>query len=479
MKPRIKLREALEDKNLLDFGDPSWIAWRTLLLASRGEQLLPEEFEHFRKLTAREEIPTAPVSEFWGVVGRRGGKSRAIAALAVYIACLCEHTLAVGEVGRVIIVAGDRGQAAHVLKYCAGIIEASPILRQLVARQTSEEIELKSGIVIAVGTSNFRRVRGVTSVAAICDEIAFWYSDDSSNPDSEILTALRPTLATTGGPLIAISSPYARRGEMWAAYNRDYGPDGDPQVLVAQGSTTDLNLSGLPALLSWIKRRYEKDSVDATAEIGAQFRTDLESFVSPEKVDACTDPDFERTYHEGFGYLAFIDPSGGSADSMTMAIAHVEGDIAVLDLVREIIPPFNPSEVVEEFCAVMRGYKINRCLGDKYAMEWVVSAFSANGVLYEHTEETKSELYGSLLPMLNSGTVALLTHDRLRRQLLSLERRTGRGGRDIIDHPRNQHDDVANAVAGALVLAKLEPGSTPVPGWENGATINYPEMGIA
>jgi hypothetical protein len=34
-----------------------------------------------------------------------------------------------------------------------------------------------------------------------------------------------------------------------------------------------------------------------------------------------------------------------------------------------------------------------------------------------------------------------------------LERRTARGGKDSIDHSPGQHDDVANAVAGALVLA--------------------------
>ena len=97
-----------------------------------------------------------------------------------------------------------------------------------------------------------------------------------------------------------------------------------------------------------IDREYAKDHSYAAAEYGAQFRTDLESFVSPEKVDACTDPDFERPHHPGFGYLAFVDPSGGSSDSMTMAIAHVEGDIAVLDVIREVIPPFNPSTVVGE-----------------------------------------------------------------------------------------------------------------------------------
>ena len=249
---------------------------------------------------------------------------------------------------------------------------------------------------------------------------------------------------------MGISSPYARKGVLWEAYNRNYGPDGDPRILVAQGSSLDLNPS-LPQ--EEIDHEYKKDPAWASAEYGGVFRTDLESFVSPEIVDACTDPETERPYHNAHSYTAFVDPSGGSADSMTMAIAHVEHGIAVLDVVREVIPPFNPSEVVDQFTALMKQYRINRCIGDRYAMTWIVEAFAQCGVTYEHSEENKSQLYGSFLPMLNSRTVALLQHGRLRQQLLALERRTGRG-RDEIDHPRNQHDDVANAVAGALVLAQ-------------------------
>jgi hypothetical protein len=70
VKPKISLREALQDPNLLDMGDPSWLAWRSLLLATMGEPLEPEELEHFRKLTGRDQSPTEQVSEFWGVVSR-------------------------------------------------------------------------------------------------------------------------------------------------------------------------------------------------------------------------------------------------------------------------------------------------------------------------------------------------------------------------------------------------------------------------
>jgi hypothetical protein len=55
--------------------------------------------------------------------------------------------------------------------------------------------------------------------------------------------------------------------------------------------------------------------------------------------------------------------------------------------------------------------------------------------------------------MLNSRRVELLDHPKLVAQLVGLERRTARSGRDSIDHAPGAHDDVANAAAGALLGA--------------------------
>jgi hypothetical protein len=71
-------------------------------------------------------------------------------------------------------------------------------------------------------------------------------------------------------------------------------------------------------------------------------------------------------------------------------------------------------------------------------------------------EKNKSELYRDLLPMLNSNTVELPPDNQLQRELLGLERRTARGGRDSIDHSPGLHDDLANAVAGAAVYARMK-----------------------
>ena len=76
---------------------------------------------------------------------------------------------------------------------------------------------------------------------------------------------------------------------------------------------------------------------------------------------------------------------------------------------------------------------------------------------YVPSERSKSEIYLEALPLLNAGRVELLDHSRLFAQLVALERRTARGGRDTVDHPPQVRDDVANAVCGAVVRAAVRP----------------------
>jgi hypothetical protein len=168
--------------------------------------------------------------------------------------------------------------------------------------------------------------------------------------------------------LIAISSPHARRGALWSAYQRHYGSNGDPLILVAQGSSRNLNPS-LPQ--AEIDVEYDKDAAWASAEYGAQFRTDVETFLSIEAVQGCVDDGvYERPYDRRFTYSAFVDPSGGAADSFTLAIAHLEGKTTVLDVIRELRAPFSPEDAVEQYCLLLRQYSINTVRGDRYGGLW-------------------------------------------------------------------------------------------------------------
>jgi hypothetical protein len=462
MTPQVSLRRALADPALLGgvLGGPSWLAWRTMLLASMSEKLETEELAVFCRLTGRAAPPPGRVEEFWGVIGRRGGKSTAMAALACYLGGLCDHrdVLSAGERGVVLIVSPDTKQAKIALGYAEGILESTPMLRQLIVSRTADQLELSTGAVIEVRSASFRRLRGVTCLAVVADEAAFWLSDEfSQNPDKEILDAVRPSLATTGGPLIVISSPYARRGSVWETYRRHYGPEGDAAILVAQGASRDFN----PSLAqSVIDRAYERDPISAAAEFGAQFRTDIESLLPIEAVRACIRSDAtERQPNFRNRYVAFCDPSGGSSDSMTLSIAHKESDTSILDAVREWRPPFSPEAVVHEACALLQKYRCTKVRGDRWGGEFVAEQFKRGGVFYEPTEFSKSELYIDLVGLVNSGAVDLLKNERLVQQLTGLERRTTRGGRDTVDHAPGGHDDLANAVAGALTCAHAGRGA--------------------
>lgn len=453
MKPTISIRKALADPNLLGsvLAGPSWQAWRVLMIAAMGEALTDDERALFKQLTGREREPLQRVEELDAVVGRRGGKSRAMATLAAYIAGLCTHPLVRGEKGVLLCIAPDQKQASIVLDYATAAFEQSPILRQLIANRTSDALELTNGISVEVRAASFRRLRGPTYIAVIADEVAFWLGiETSANPDAEILNAVRPGLATTGGPLILASSPYARKGVLWDAHRRHYGADGDPLVLVAQGSSRTFNAT-LPQ--SVVDRALERDRSSAEAEFMAQFRSDIEGFVSFEVVEACVGDHVEMAPLSTLSYFGFVDPSGGSADSFTVAVSHADGERAVIDLVREITPRFSPDAVIEEYSNTLKTYRITSVTGDRYAGEFPRELFRKHGIQYQCSEKPKSDLFRDLLPLLNSGRVVLPRNERLVSQLVGLERRTARSGKDSIDHGPGGHDDVANAVAGAAAIA--------------------------
>src|SRR5207237_2265151 len=118
--------------------------------------------------------------------------------------------------------------------------------------------------------------------------------------------------------------------------------------------------------------------------------------------------------------------------------------VAVLDLVREVRPPFSPEATVTAFAKELTRYGVRSITGDSYAGEWPREAFRKCGIEYLVSELHRSDLYLELLPAINSGACELLDHTRLLNQLAGLERRVGRSGKDAIDHRKGSFDDVAN-----------------------------------
>lgn len=448
----ITIRDLMTDPELFgeQFGGESFTAWRALLAGFYGLELAEDELPHWQTLTGRQSAPETAQDELWLAIGRRGGKSNMAGLLAVFEACFRDHRdrLAPGEVATVMVIAADRKQARAVFRYITGLLHANPMLRRLITKESAETIELANRCCIEVGTASFRATRGYTFAAVIADEIAFWRSEDSANPDFEILNAVRPGLATLTGPLIALSSPYARRGALWDAYRRHYGKDG--AILVAQAPTLAMNPTLAPRIVA---QAYERDAVSAASEYGAEFRNDIAAFISRDLLDANTRPKPQvLPVIAGVTYCAFVDVAGGGADEFTLAVSHKEGDRVVIDgLWAE---RGNPAEITELYAGILRAYRVKRIKGDRYAAEWPVQEFRKHGITLEPSGLNRSELYLELLPLLQTGLIELPPDEKTLTQLSMLERRTGRSGRDSIDHGPNGHDDRANAIAGAARQAQ-------------------------
>ena len=456
----VTILSALRDPVLFGPSFPTvetWAPWEAFLAALFGLEMTPEQLALYRACTDRVDAPTLPARETWCIVGRRGGKSRVAALLGVFLACFRDYTpfLVAGEMGTVPIIAPDRKEARTVMRYILGFFQGSQLLMKMVLRSRADAIELNNRVVIEVHTASFKTVRGYTVVGAILDEIAYLPTDESANPDREILNALRPGMLTIPGALlIGISSPYARRGVLWDTYRVHYGqPSG---VLVWKAPTRTMNPL-VPQEV--IDTGVAADPEKAGAEYLAEFRRDLAALIPPEVVERCVQVGRkELPPIPGVSYYAFVDPSGGSQDSMTLGIAHTEGERGILDRVLERRPPFSPESVVQEFASVLKEYRCVTVTGDRYGGEWPRERFAAHGIHYAIADRNKSDIYLAFVPAITSGRVELLDHPRLVAQLSGLDRRTARGGHDSVDHAPGAHDDLANVAAGALLAATVMTG---------------------
>ena len=443
----------------------------------------------FRHLTrrgadGRDKPDPAGYQTSWLITGRRGGKSRIMSAVACYLACFrnWQRHLSSGEVAHIVLAARDHRQAQSLKGYIRGMLMESPLLSRFVLGETGEGIQLSGNVQISVQTSDYRSIRGRTIAAALLDEVGFWPSDaNSASPDTEIINALKPAMVTMpGSMLIGASTPYARSGVLWQAYDAHYGRDSDE--LVVQASTRQMNAN---ISESYIAKEIARDPANKS-EYLAVWRDDCEAFVSLASVKACVGSYVQRPYNSDYRYVAFLDPSGGRSDAMSLAIGHREfrDGLATMhiDLVAGRKAPFDPTAVAGEFAAIMRSYRISAASGDSYSGDTFKGIFQRYGIAFTPIKKVRSELYRDFLPLINSQTITLPDDPEMIRQIVGLER-TIHAGKEKIDHPRNGHDDLANAIAGCaelLVRAGVLPvaafgvQSSTMPWWEYGRQQQQP-----
>jgi hypothetical protein len=398
-----------------------------------------------------------------------------------YEATFGQHERALGKGERCVypLVAQDRGGAAVAFNYTKAYFEQSALLGRLVDEVLTSELRLTTGSRIQIFPCTQRSLRAVSIPCGILDELAFYRLEGSADADVEIQVSVRRGQLGFPHPrLIKISTPYMKGGVLYADFQRAFGVD-DPDLLVWRAPTTLMN----PTItFARLERERRLDPQRFAREYEAEFAEDISAFLSGAWVDAAVSPGvFERAPQPGLAYVGGCDPTGGGLDAFTLAVVHGEGQGArrvVQDVCRGWSKPrgaqANLEGAVQEIAAVLRRYGLSRVHGDRYGRGWVREAFARSGITY--TDATlvrdgatvyldRSSAYLECEPLFATGAITLIDHPQLLRELRNLERRPSPGGRDRVDHPRGQHDDYANALALAAVMARGAADATASLNW--------------
>lgn len=440
----------------------SWAAWRVVGQVLDGLPLSPEELALYTQLTGRETVPAGEdLRELWCLAGRGGGKSTFGAVQAVKAACRAYPN--VRGIPRILCLAFTKDQAGLIYEYVVEFFERDRELKKLMVQPTRRRsFDLAHGVRVETISSSWRSVRGYSVAAALCDELAYWWSDDANaNPAQEVLRALRPGLGKVPGSLLlALTTRWTQEGIVWDTFQRHHRNDDSRHVLVLSGSTLEFNPSFDRAR---IEADEEEDPESAASEYGTAWRVAGGTLVRPEVLDrvieqGCVAWPAEEPLGDSY-YTAAVDLAGGTGeDSAALTIVHAElaeeeGDapsVVVQDRLKEWTAPFDPAVVCEQITEVLKEFGLAEVVGDQFSAGFAAAEFQRHGIEYKVSPRKTADCVLDCLGILNTRRVKLLDVPRSRRQWLNLRRTYGSGGRPGIADTRRR-DDLAVVTARAIV----------------------------
>jgi hypothetical protein len=301
-----------------------------------------------------------------------------------------EQHLARGERAVIPLVAQDQRATQIAFDYIRCYMTESALLAPLVAEVLATEIVLTNGVTIGCFPCTLRSLRGWSMPVGVMDEVAFFRLEGQADADVEVQASIRRgMIAFPSTRLVKISTPYMKSGILFEDFKRGFGQD-DPDLLVWRASS---RLMYPTISTERLDRERRLDPVRAAREYEAEFAEDQEAFLPAAWVEqAVMRGRYELPPREGVRYVAAVDPSGGGADTFTLAIVHAEGQGADRRVVQDVMRGWGRrgrdsvdlAGVVHDIAALVRGYGLSTVFGDRYAAGWVRERFRAEGLRYDH-----------------------------------------------------------------------------------------------
>jgi hypothetical protein len=354
------------------------VAQQAVLKSIYGLTLNSEEREIYQRATGRSEYVDAEQAESTLIAGRRSGKTSKIGApIAIYEA-FRDHHLTRGDRAYVMLIAPVKNQAKTAMRFIRAYLNSSPLLKQYVARERSEEVELTNGISIVCYPCSYSTVRGPSVVCAICDEMAFWHHKETAANPEEVLAALGPGMVPfSTSKLIKISGPYRKEGVLW----REFQQRAELEQLVWQIPSAEMN----PTIQERsLERARKRDKSKFRREFLAEFTDDVAGWIVPDVLEACIVRNRTELPHiENDNYIVAVDPAFKHND-FALAVLHKTPDgPVVVDRVehwaRTKQAPLGYEWVCEQIAWIANEYGIREVTGDQYCAAVIKQYFDKLG----------------------------------------------------------------------------------------------------
>lgn len=387
--------------------------------------------------------------------GRRGGKSLLSDIIAIYEAVIpnLDQYLRPGEERYVLIISVREDSAKVHIRQITKLMRHDKNLGLMIQAVKEDRVELKNGVIILSLPASARATRGYTASALVMDEAAF-FTDTLGNSSAEaIFTALSPTTATFGedARLVITTSVGAKVGLVYDLYDR--ATQGELEDFhITKVSTRELNPKVSERVINNALRR---DPESAQAEYFAEFREQLENFLSSEAIDRCVDPGLGRGVVEpGVSYMMAVDPAL-MRDHYAYAIGHLESGVVLIDYLKKLRAPVDANGAEDLLKSLVERFRPLGVLCDNPST--VQRLKPEIPMIYTpFTRQQKLRIYGTLKEAINLGLIGLPKDGDLIDELKALQIR---GGVDISAPKagRITHDDLADCVA--LIADELLSGA--------------------
>ena len=196
---------------------------------------------------------------------RQSGKSSTAAVLALYRALAVAHSL-------ILMVSPSLRQSAELYRKVRDLAHGMPNPPAM-NEDTKTSMTIGNGSRVISLPSSEATIRGYSAV----DVVVF---DEASRISDDLYFAVRPMVATSGGSIVAMSTPFGRRGWWWQAW--EGGGDTWERTRITASDVPRIPRSFLDEELAemgrwWYSQEYEgvfqeaEDSVFTFDDIAAVF----------------------------------------------------------------------------------------------------------------------------------------------------------------------------------------------------------------